>query len=156
MSFIGNIAAAQTAKELGKYNEKVTRAEANYLSQKADVQGKIYQKIERPRLIDNQEFEFSNFFVQALSSGAEMRAGTTPFFVKLKNKQNQMFELALADYNQEVSENDIRNQSLLLKSRAEGERFKGDLTAYSEYAKATGSLLTMGYQSQQAGRLVIS
>ena len=107
-------------------------------------------------LIDNQEFEFSNFFVQALSSGAEMRAGTTPFFVKLKNKQNQMFELALADYNQEVSENDIRNQSLLLKSRAEGERFKGDLTAYSEYAKATGRLLTMGYNSQQAGRLVTS
>ena len=102
MSFIGNIAAAQTAKELGKYNEKVTRAEANYLSQKADVQGKIYQKIERPRLIDNQEFEFSNFFVQALSSGAEMRAGTTPFFVKLKNKQNQMFEPSPAkNYKQE-------------------------------------------------------
>ena len=42
------------------------------------------------------------------------------------------------------------------EAKGQGERLKGDLTARSEFAKAAGSLLTMGYQSQKAGRLVIS
>ena len=67
-----------------------------------------------------------------------------------------MFDLALADYNQKVTNNDLINQSLLLEAKGQGERLKGDLTARSEFAKAAGSLLTMGYQSQKAGRLVIS
>ena len=52
--------------------------------------------------------------------------------------------------------NDMINQSLLLKARGTGERLKGDLTARAEYMKAGASLLSMGSQSQQAGRLVIT
>ena len=102
-----------------------------------------------------QEQAFSNFFVSALRTGAEIREGTTPFLVGVKNKQNQMFDLALADYNQKVDFNDQINQSLLLEAKGRGERLKGDLTARAEYMKAAGSLLTMGYQSNQQGRLVI-
>ena len=53
-------------------------------------------------------------------------------------------------------QNDIINQSLLLEAKGQGERLKGDLTARTEYMKAAGSLLTMGYKSYDAGRLVIT
>ena len=156
MSFIGNIAAAQSAKAIGKYNESVAYQQAAYERKKAAVQKKVYDNIDRPRFLDQQDQAFSNFFVSALRTGAELREGTTPFFVSVKNKQNQMFDLALADYNQKVSQNDIINQSLLLEAKGQGERLKGDLTARTEYMKAAGSLLTMGYKSYDAGRLVIT
>ena len=47
-----------------------------------------------------------------------------------------MFDLALADYNQKVSQNDIINQSLLLEAKGQGERLKGDLTARTEICKS--------------------
>ena len=80
----------------------------------------------------------------------------TPFFVGVRNKQTQLFDLALADYNKKVQTNDIINQSILLEARGRGERFKGELTARTEYMKAAGSLLTMGSKSSEAGRLVIT
>ena len=156
MSFIGNIAAAQTAKALGKYNSSVAYQEAQYERKKAAVREKIYNTIERPRFVDQQEQQYANFFVNALGSGAEYREGTTPFFVGLKNRSNQMLDLALSDYNNEVTVNDMVNQSLLLEARGRGERLKGDLTARAQYMAAAGSLLTMGYQSNQQGRLVIN
>lgn len=155
MSALGNIAAAQTAKTIGKYNEAVAYQEAAYARKKAAIQQKVYDEIEKPRFIEAQQQQFSNFFVDALRTGAEYREGTTPFIVGVKNKQNQLFDLALADYNTKVQVNDQVNQSLLLQARGQGERLKGDLTARAEYAKAAGSLLTMGYKSNQAGSLVI-
>jgi len=155
MSALGNIAAAQTAKTIGKYNEAVAYQEAAYARKKAAIQQKVYDNVERPRLLEAQEQQFSNFFVDALRTGAEYREGTTPFIVGVKNKQNQLFDLALADYNTKVQVNDQVNQSLLLQARGQGERLKGDLTARAEYAKAAGSLLSMGSQSNQQGRFVI-
>ena len=67
-----------------------------------------------------------------------------------------MLDLALSDYNNKVTVNDMINQSILLEARGKGERLKGDLTARAQYMAAAGSLLTMGYQSNQAGRLVIN
>ena len=156
MSALGNIAAARSAKAIGKYNESVAYQEAQYLRKKAAVEEKVYNNIERPRFLDLQKQQYANFFVSALRSGAEYREGTTPFFVGVKNKQTQLFDLALADYNKKVQTNDIINQSILLEARGQGERFKGELTARTEYMKAAGSLLTMGSKSSEAGRLVIT
>ena len=156
MSAIGNIAAAQTAKTIGKYNERLAYEQAAYDRKKAAVQQKVFDTIERPRFVKQQEKAYSNFFVNALRTGAEFREGTTPFLVGVENRSNQMLDLALADYNQKVAFNDQINQSLLLEARGRGERLKGDLTARAEYMKAAGSLLTMGYQSNQQGRLVIT
>ena len=155
MSFIGNIAAAQTAKTIGRYNEKLAYEQAQYERKKAAVREKVFNTIERPRFVKQQAAAYSNFFVNALRTGAEFREGTTPFLVGIENRNNQMLDLALADYNNEVLVNDQINQSLLLEARGRGERLKGDLTARAEYAKAAGSLLSMGYQSNQQGRLVI-
>jgi len=155
MSFIGNIAAAQSAKALGKYNQSVAYQEAAYERKKAAIREKVYNQIERPRFLDQQEQAYSNFFVSALGTGAEYREGTTPFFVGLRNKQNIINEIAMADYNNTVSVNDLKNQSILLQAKASGERFKGEITRSAAYAKAGGSLLTIGYNSNKAGRLVL-
>ena len=155
MSFIGNIAAAQSAKAIGKYNEGLAYQQAAYERKKAAVREKVYNNIERPRFVDQQEKAYANFFVSALRTGAEFREGTTPFLVGVENLQNQLLDLSLADYNNEVLVADQINQSLLLEAKGRGERLKGDLTARAEMFKAAGSLLTMGYKSNQAGSLVI-
>ena len=156
MSFLGNIAAASSAKAIGKYNSSVAYQEAQYERKKAAVKQKVYDTVERPRLLDQQDQQYADFFVKSLKSGAEFRAGTTPMFVAVKNKQLQSFDLAIADYNSKVAVTDQINQSLLIEARGRGEEFKGKVTANTEYMKAAGSLLTMGYNSQQDGRLVIS
>ena len=156
MSALGNIAAAQTAKKIGRYNESVAYQEAQYLRKKAAVEEKVYNTIDRPRFLKAQERAMANFRVSAFRSGAEYRDGTTPFLVGVENLQNQLLDLSLNDYNQEVKQNDIINQSILIQARGQGERFKGELTVRTEYMKAAGSLLTMGSKSQQAGTLVIA
>ena len=156
MSFIGNLAAASSAKAIGKYNASVAYQEALYERKKAAVKEQVYKTVEKPRLLDQQDQQFANFFVNSLSSGAEMREGTTPFLVALKNKQLQSFDVAIADYNSKVAVTDMINQSLLIEARGRGEEFKGKMTANTEYMKAAGSLLTMGSASQRDGRLVIS
>jgi hypothetical protein len=156
MSFLGNIAAAQSAKAIGKYNASVAYQEAQYERKKAAVREEIYRTVEKPRLLDLQDQQYSNFFVEALNTGAEFREGTTPFLVGLKNKQLQSFDLAMADYNSKTAVTDQINQSLLIEARGRGEEFKGKMTANTQYMAAVGSLLSMGSQSQQAGRLVIT
>ena len=156
MSALGNIAAARSAKAIGKYNASVAYQEAQYERKKAAVKEQVYKTVERPRLLDQQDQQFANFFVSSLNSGAEMRDGTTPMLVALKNKQLQSFDLAIADYNSKVAVQDQINQSLLIEARGRGEEFKGKMIANTEYMKAAGSLLTMGSASKDAGRLVIT
>ena len=156
MSFLGNLAAAGSAKAIGKYNASVAYEEAQYERKKAAVREEIYRTVEKPRLLDQQDQQYSKFFVDALNTGAEFREGTTPFLVGLKNKQLQSFDLAMADYNSKTAVTDQINQSLLIQARGRGEEFKGKMTANTQYMAAVGSLLSMGSQSQQAGRLVIT
>ena len=156
MSFLGNLAAAGSAKAIGKYNASVAYEEAQYERKKAAVREEIYKTVEKPRLLDLQDQQYSKFFVDALNTGAEFREGTTPFLVGLKNKQLQSFDLAMADYNSKTAVTDQINQSLLIQARGRGEEFKGKMTANTQYMAAVGSLLSMGSQSQQAGRLVIT
>ena len=84
---IGNIAAAQTAKTIGKYNERLAYEQAAYDRKKAAVRTKVFNTIERPRFVKQQEQAYSNFFVNALRTGAEFREGTTPFLVGIENRK---------------------------------------------------------------------
>ena len=156
MSFFGNIIGGYAASELGKYNAAVTKQQAKIDAAKADVRKTIYEKIERPNLIRTLDTAYSEFETAVYKSGIELRAGETSGLVALRNKQNIVNEIAMSDYNSVVAVNDLKNQSILLMAKASGERFKGEITKRTEYAKAAGSLLTMGSQSQQAGRMVIS
>ena len=155
MSFIGNILGGYGASQLGKYNSAVTTEQAKMDAKKAEVRKKIYEKIEKPKLIRDLNTAYSDFKVSVFKSGVELRAGETSGIVALRNKQNIINEISMADYNNTIAVNDLKNQSILLMAKGEGERFKGDMTRNTAYAKAAGSLLTMGYNSKKAGRLVL-
>ena len=62
MSFIGNIAAAQSAKAIGRYNEKLAYQQAQYERKKAAIREEVYNNIERPRFVREQERAYF-FFV---------------------------------------------------------------------------------------------
>jgi len=155
MSFIGDIVGGYGASQLGRYNQGVAQAQARMDAKKAEVRKKIYEKIEKPKLIKDLDSAYSEFKVSVFKSGVEFRAGETSGIVALRNKQNIINEIAMADYNNTIAVNDLKNQSILLMAKGEGERFKGDIARNTAYAKAAGSLLTMGYNSKQAGRLVV-
>ena len=155
MSFFGDIIGGYGASQLGKYNSSVTTEQAKIELAKSEVRDKIYKTIEKPKLIRDLDTAYADFKVSVFKSGVELRAGETSGIVALRNKQNIVNELAMADYNNTVSVNDLKNQSILLMAKGEGERFKGDIARTTEYAKAAGSLLTMGYNSKKAGRLVL-
>ena len=151
MSFIGDIIGGYGASQIGKYNQSVATQQAKIDAAKAKVREKIYQNIERPLLIKNLDTAYSEFETAVYRSGVEFRAGETSGLVALRNKQNIVNEIAMADYNSTVAVNDLKNQSILLQAKASGERFKGDITRDAAYAKAAGSLLTMGYNKQSTG-----
>ena len=146
MSFIGNIAAAQTAKELGKYNQDVFNQQSKLQRRKTEIARKAYEDIDRKRLVLNQEKQYDSLFVNLLGSGAEVRLGDTGYEVLLETKYNQMTDIAIEDFNSQQAYYDGINQSLLLQSKGVGENFKGQLTARAEYFKAAGTMFG-NYQS---------
>jgi hypothetical protein len=140
MSFIGNIAAAQTAKELGKYNQDVFNQQSKLQRKKTEIARNAYDQIDRKRLVINQEKQYDSLFVNLLGSGAEVRLGDSTYEVLLETKFNQMTDIAIEDFNSQQAYYDGINQSLLLQSKGVGENFKGQLTARAEYMKAIGSM----------------
>ena len=142
MSFIGNLAAARSAKAIGKYNAGVAFQEAKYERKKAAVREQVYKTVERPRLLDQQDQQFANFFVSSLRSGAEMRAGTTPFFVAIKNKQLQNFDVAMADYNSKVAQSQKMEEANFARMRGQVARNEARAAELGYYAQAGQSLMT--------------
>jgi len=146
MAFIGNFAAAQSAKTIGKYNEGVYKQRAELQRAKTLQNQAIYKELDRPRLVKKQDSELDYLFVRALKSGAEVRPGTSPYLALLEAKYNQATDLSIADFRSKQANFDGLNESLLLESKAAGARFKGDLTARTENIKGFGSLLSTGYE----------
>ena len=146
MSFIGNIVAGQAASQIGKYNQSVYSAQAAYQKRQGEIAKATYDKVTRPIFLKQQKSQYSTFLVSALNSGAEFRAGTSPYLSALEFKVNQATDVAIQDYNAEMNLIDSFNRSILTESRGTAERFKGDLTRTAEFAKAGGKMFG-NYQS---------
>ena len=142
MSFIGNFAAAQSAKAIGQYNQSVYYEQAAYGRKKAEVNKRTYDQVTKPLLQRKFKKDYSNQFVNALASGAEIRAGDSPYLALLDLKYNQATELVIADFNAEMDQTELINESLLLQAKGTGARFKGDMTARAENIKGVASLLS--------------
>ena len=151
MSWVGNIAAAVGAIQLGKYNKKLYDTQAAINRENERIKQKTYENIDKPRLLAQQEREYSEFFVSLLKSGVEVRSDTTPYFVMLESEVNQATDLAIADYNSKQAYFDGINQSLLLESQGQGELYKGKLTARTETIKG---LATMGGNYYSSGSIL--
>lgn len=141
MSFLGNIAAAEQAKAIGKYNNSLYQQQADYAKAKADQNAAVFDSVTKPRIVEQQNIQHSNLLVKILNSGADFRLGDTTYAVSLKDLNNQAFDLAMATYNKNMDYQDQVNNSLLLRSKGEGELYKGNLTARTQYISAVGSLL---------------
>ena len=140
MAFIGNIVGAYAAQQIGEYNAQLYNQQAAYADAKAQQQRTAYNQLDRPRLVNQQQRDYSQFFVSRMLTGAEFSG--TAFDAALDFQVNQALDLSIADYNESIEYDEAINQSLLLKSRAEGERYRGQLTAGVQLAKAGGSLLS--------------
>jgi len=149
MSFLGNFAAAKSAKAIGQYQKSIWDNEAKYIRAQRDQKEKVYDEVLKPQLLDIHKAQYSDFFVSQLSTGAEIRPGTTPYFNLLKFKVNQAFDLAMSDYNDEIDYNSMTNKALMTSSRGEAALYTGLLTARTETIKGYGSLLSEGYQFSQ-------
>jgi hypothetical protein len=141
MSFLGNIAAAEQAKAIGKYNNSVYQQQAALTEKQKAQRQEIFNRIQRPQIVRQQEREYSSFLVNALNSGAEFRTGTTPYLVGLENKNIQAFNVATAEFNALNEAENIQNQAIMLRAQGEGELYKANLTARTQYISAVGSLL---------------
>ena len=139
MSFIGNIAAAQSARAIGNYNAQMYWQQAEYARAKAERKLTAYEQLDKPRIIKQQSRDYSNFFVNVMKSGVEFTG--TPYEVAMAYKFNQATDLAIADYNQNMDNIDMVNRSLLLQAKGMGAEFEGRLIARGEYIKTAGSLL---------------
>jgi len=144
MSWVGNVIAAVGALEIGKSNQKLYNEQAALNREKARARREVFEKIERPRLVKQQERAYADTFVGLLKSGVEIRPDTTPFFVLQDIRVNQATDLAIADYNIAVDAIDRENQSLLLQAKGQQAYSQGLLVAASEGAKAIS-----GYQEAQ-------
>ena len=51
-------------------------------------------------------------------------------------------ELVIADFNAEMDQTELINESLLMQAKGTGARFKGDMTARAENIKGVASLLS--------------
>lgn len=144
MSWIGNVIGAIGGFQIGKSNQDLYNKQSELNKAKAKEDEYIYQNIDKPRLVKQQNKEYSSFFVNLLNSGFEFQKDTTTFFAAQEFKVEQATDLAIADYNQKAEMRDFSNQSLLLEAKGRQEYSKGLLVAASEGAKAVSS-----YQSSK-------
>tara|TARA_R100001591_G_scaffold25959_1_gene35804 strand:- start:565 stop:1017 length:453 start_codon:yes stop_codon:yes gene_type:complete len=142
MSFLGNIAAAQSAKAISKYNNSVIQQQVSYSNAKRKINAQSYNEFTRPILVKRFKKDNASDFVTFINSGAEIRPDESPYLTLLENSYNRATDLAIRDFNQEMDQTELTNQSLLLEARGRGQLFQGQLTARTEYYKAAGSLLS--------------
>lgn len=136
MSWIGNAVAAYGAFKAAKFNQDIYNAQAALNREKAKQRQTIFNKLERPRLVKQQQKQFSELYVGLLSSGVEFREGTTPFFVAQEQLVEQATDLAIADFSSATDMIDSENQSLLLTAKGDLARMQGTIVALGEASKA--------------------
>ena len=136
MSWVGNLVAAAGAIQAAKFNKKLYDQQAALNREKAIQRQTIYNRIERPRLIKQQQKQYSELFVGLLNSGVEFREGTTPFFVAQEQLVEQATDLAIADFSSATDMIDSENQSLLLTAQGDLARMQGTIVALGQASKA--------------------
>jgi len=147
MSFIGNLLGGYGASEIGKFNQTLYNQEAALKVQNAKLKKQTFIDVDKPRIIAQHTRDQSNMLVSFIKSGVDVsRIGDSPFLVMLDQTVEQAFDLEIAEFNSTVDYQNELNNASLLRSKGEGERFKGRLTRNAQYAKAASSMFG-NYQS---------
>jgi hypothetical protein len=136
MSWVGNVIAAVGAIKIGKYNKKLFDEQSKLTVNETNRKRAVYNNIDKPRLIKDQNRADSELLVSLLSSGVEVRPGTTPYLVRLESRINQATDLAIADYNETTAYQAGYNNASLLTAKGNVAQMQGYMTAIGEGAKA--------------------
>jgi hypothetical protein len=148
MSFIGDIFGAFGAREIGRFNQSLYNKEAELVKKNAEIKKQVFQTVDKPRIVAQQVRDRSNMFVQFIKSGVDVdRIGESPFLVMLDQTVEQAFDLEIAEFNSTVAYQNQINNASLLRTKGEGEAFKGEIQFRTGLIKAAGS----AYSSQQSG-----
>jgi len=148
MSFIGDIFGAFGAREFGRFNQSLYNKEAELVKKNAEIKKQVFQTVDKPRIVAQQVRDRSNMFVQFIKSGVDVdRIGESPFLVMLDQTVEQAFDLEIEEFNSTVAYQNQINNASLLRTKGEGEAFKGEIQFRTGLIKAAGS----AYSSQQSG-----
>ena len=151
MSFIGNLLGGYGAAQIGKFNQGLYNQEAKLKAQNAEIKKQTFLTVDKPRIVAQHYRDQSNMLVNFIKSGVDVsRIGDSPFLVMLDQTVEQAFDLEIAEFNSTVEYQNELNNASLLRSRGEGEVFKGRITRNAEFAKAAGKM----YTNSQTGSIL--
>ena len=147
MAFIGDILGGYGARQVGKFNQTLYNEEARLKAQNAELKKQTFLTVDKPRIVAQHYRDQSNMLVNFIKSGVDVsRIGDSPFLVMLDQTVEQAFDLEIAEFNSTVDYQNQINNASLLRSKGEGEAFKGEMAFRSGVLKAAGTM----YGNQQA------
>ena len=151
MSFIGNLLGGYGASQIGKFNQGLYNQEAALKVQNAKLKKQTFLDVDKPRIIAQHTRDQSNMLVNFIKSGVDVsRIGDSPFLVMLDQTVEQAFDLEIAEFNSTVEYQNELNNASLLRSKGEGEAFKGELAFRTGLLKAGGK----AYANSQTGSIL--
>jgi len=128
MAFIGDIFGGYAARQVGKFNQRLYSDQANLAVRKAEIDKQNFLTVDKPRIVAQHARDRSNTFVQFIKSGVDVsRIGDSPFLVMLDQTVEQAFDLEIAEFNSTTAYQNQINNASLLRTRGEGEAFKGEM-----------------------------
>jgi hypothetical protein len=152
MSFIGDIFGGYAAKQVGKFNQGLLNEQATLEARNAEINKQTFLTVDKPRIIAQHARDRSNTFVNFIKSGVDVsRIGESPFLVMLDETIEQGFDLEIAEFNSTTAYQNQINNASLLRSKGEGEAFKGEMAFRTGVLKAAGK---MGSNYSQTGSLL--
>ena len=148
MAFIGNIFGGYAAQQMGRYNQQLYNQQAALAKRNDEIKKQTFLTVDKPRIIAQHTRDKSNMLVKFLTSGVDVdRIGGSPFLMMLDQSIENAFDLEIAEFNSTVAyQNEINNASLL-RSKGEGEAYKGELAFRTGMIKAAGTLGSNYYKT---------
>ena len=147
MSFFGDILGGYGAQQIGKFNQGLYNEEAKLKVRNAKLKKQTFLTVDKPRIIAQHTRDNSNMLVKFLTSGVDVdRIGGSPFLVMLDQTVEQAFDLEIAEFNSTVEYQNELNNASLLRTKGEGEAYKGEIAFRTGMLKAAGKM----YGNQQA------
>ena len=148
MAFIGNIFGAYAGKQLGRYNQGLYNQQAILAKRNAEIKKQTFLTVDKPRIIAQHTRDKSNMLVNWIKSGVDIdRIGGSPFLSMLDQSIEHVFDLEIAEFNSTVAyQNEINNASLL-RSKGEGEAYKGEMAFRTGMFEAAGTLGSNYYKT---------
>jgi hypothetical protein len=153
MSFVFDIAAAQQASAIGKYNQAIQNRNAQVAEQEA-------QAIEQQKELDIQRFDQQFAQLQGetktkiVKSGAELSG--SGLRILRQNAEQAEIEKDIIEYNAKIGQSRAFEQANFARMQGNLARMQARQAELGYYAKAAQSLQSMGTPGGGSGSTLLS